>query len=492
VNYVFTGVAQPFDGTENNLGMTRVAILHPILVLTVCLAAACGGSGDSTSQTPMVPSIPTPAITTSSLAVAAASLGYSQPVQAAGGSNAGYTWSVIRGALPPGIFLRGGTPTATLMGVPTVIGTFQFTLQVRDSNGQIGTRDLAVEVKQAIITTVAGTGVKGYSGDGGLATAAQLNNPWGVATDTAGNLLIADRGNHRIRRVNIQSGIINTIAGTGLQGSNGDGGLATAAELSLPSNIALDSLNNLFIADQGNNRIRQVNAQTGIITTVAGTGSQGCSGPTCFSGDGGAAITAQLWRPWGVSWLGVLNIADTENHRVRQVDAQTGIITTVAGTGHQGYSGDGSAATGAQLFTPLAVAVDAGGNLFIADTQNHRIRRVDFLTGVITTVAGNGVGGFSGDGGPATASALWNPSGVAIDGAGNLLIVDQFNNRIRLVNAQTGIITTVAGTGVAGFNGDNLTATAAQLWNPSGITIDTVGNLLIVDSFNNRIRRVGP
>ena len=144
------------------------------------------------------------------------------------------------------------------------------------------------------------------------------------------------------------------------------------------------------------------------------------------------------------------------------------------------------------MFTPLAVAVDTGGNLFIADTQNQRIRRVDFLTGVITTVAGNGVGGFSGDGGPATASALWNPSGVAIDGAGNLLIVDQFNNRIRLVNAQTGIITTVAGTGTAGFNGDNLAATASQLWNPSGVAIDTAGNLLIVDNFNNRIRRVGP
>lgn len=472
--------------------MTRLTILHSVLVLTVCLAAACGGGGDSTSQTPTVSPTPTPSITTSSLAVAAASLGYSQPVQAAGGSNAGYTWSVIRGALPPGIFLSGGTPTATLMGIPTVIGMFQFTLQIRDSNGQIGTRDLAIEVKQAIITTVAGIGSQGSSGDGGLATAAQLNRPWGVATDTAGNLLIADRGNHRVRRVNIQSGIINTIAGTGLQGSNGDGGLATAAQLSLPSNIALDSLGNLFIADQANNRIRQVNAQTGIITTVAGTGSQGCGGPTCFSGDGGAATAAQLWRPWGVSWLGVLNIADTENHRVRQVNAQTGIITTVAGTGLQGYSGDGGAATGAQLFTPLAVAVDTGGNLFIADTQNHRIRRVDFLTAVITTVAGNGVGGFSGDGGPATASSLWNPSGLAIDGAGNLLIVDQFNNRIRMVNLQTGIITTVAGTGTAGFNGDNLTATAAQLWNPSGIAIDTVGNLLIVDNFNNRIRRVGP
>ena len=236
--------------------------------------------------------------------------------------------------------------------------------------------------------------------------------------------------------MNIQSGIINTIAGTGLQGSNGDGGLANAAQLSLPSNVALDSLGNLFIADQANNRIRQVNAQTGIITTVAGTGSQGCGGPPCFSGDGGAATAAQLWRPWGVSLLGVLNFADTENHRVRQVNAQTGIITTVAGTGLQGYSGDGGAATGAQLFTPLAVAVDTGGNLFIADTQNHRIRRVDFLTAVITTVAGNGVGGFSGDGGPATASSLWNPSGLAIDGAGNLLIVDQFNNRIRMVNCR--------------------------------------------------------
>lgn len=468
-----------------------------VFAFALCLTAACGGGGDSTSQTPPPPAASVPAITTTSFAVTAATLGYSQPVQAAGGSNAGYTWSVIGGALPPGIFLSSGTPTATLGGTPTVIGTYQFRLQVKDSNGQVGTRDLSIEVKQAIITTVAGTGSQGSSGDGGLATAAQLNSPWGVATDAAGNLFIADRNTHRVRRVDFLTGVITTVAGNGTQcalPSNpcGDGGAATLAQLSTPSNVSVDSLGNLLIADQSNNRIRQVNAQTGIITTVAGTGSQGCGGPTCFSGDGGAATAAELWRPWGVAWLNVLYIADTENHRVRQVNPQTGIITTVAGTGNQGYSGDGGAATAAQLFTPLAVAADTGGNLFIADTQNHRIRRVDFLTRVITTVAGNGVGGFSGDGGSATASALWNPSGVAIDGAGNLLIVDQFNNRIRLVNAQTGVITTVAGTGTAGFNGDNLTATAAQLWNPSGVAIDTAGNLLIVDNFNNRIRRVGP
>ncbi|MDO8355525.1 MAG: hypothetical protein Q7U76_03950 [Nitrospirota bacterium] len=329
-------------------------------------------------------------------------------------------------------------------------------------------------MRQAVITTVAGTGVQGASGDGGLATSAQLYGPWGVTVEAGGNFLIA---NATIRRVDAQSGIITTVAGTELMGAR---------------NVALDPLGNLYIADQGSNLIRQVNAQTGIVTTVAGTGSLGCVGPTCFSGDGGAATAAQLWRPWGVAWHGVLYIADTENHSIRQVNLQTGIITTVAGRGFQGYNGDGIVATTASLFTPLAVAADTAGNLFIADTQNHRIRRVDFLTRIITTVAGNGVGGFSGDGGPATATALWNPSGVAIDGAGNLLIVDQYNNRIRSVNAQTGIITTVAGAGTVGFNGDNLTATAAQLWNPSGVAIDAAGSLLIVDNFNNRIRRVGP
>lgn len=478
--------------------MTRLTILHSLLALIVCLAAACVGGGDSTSpptpspQTSQPPAVSIPTITTTSLPVAAATLGYSQLVQATGGSNAGYGWAVIGGALPPGIVLNSGTPAAMLRGTPTQIGTFQFRLQVQDSNGQIGTQDLSIEVKQATITTVAGTGLEGSSGDGDLATVAQLGRPWGVVVDAAGNILIADRGNHGVRRVDFLTGIITTVAGMRGQGTSGDGGLATAAQLSLPSNVAVDSLGNLFIADQGSNRIRQVNALTGIITTVAGTGSPGCSGPTCFSGDGSAATAAQLWRPWGVAWGGDLYIADSENHRVRRVNAQTGIITTVAGTGNQGYSGDGSAATGAQLFTPLAIAVDAEGNLFIADLQNHRIRRVDFQTGIITTVAGNGVGGFSGDGGPATASALWNPSGVAIDGAGNLLVVDQRNNRIRSVNAQTGIITTVAGTGTAGFNGNNLLATAAQLWNPSGIAVDAAGNLLIVDNFNNRIRRVGP
>lgn len=467
-------------------------IVGAVFASVLCLTTACGGGGDSTSQT-LPPSLASvPAITTNNFAVAAATLGYSQPVQAIGGSNVGYAWSVVGGALPPGILLSSGTPTATLRGTPTAIGTFQFRLQVKDSNGQVGTRDLSIEVKQAVITTVAGTGVEGVSGDGGVATAAQLARPWGVASDAAGNLMIADRGNHRVRLVNFQTGIITTIAGTGSQGFSGDGSSANGAQLSLPSNVALDSLGNLFIADASNHRIRQVNAQTGTITTVAGTGSQGCSGETCFSGDGGAATAAQLWNPWGVAWQSVFYIADTRNHCVRQVNPQTGIITTVAGLGSQGYSGDSVAATAAKLFTPLAVAVDTDGSLFIADAQNHRIRRVDVLTGVITTVAGNGVGGFSGDGGPATASALWNPSGVAIDGAGNLLIVDQYNNRIRSVDSQTGIITTVAGTETAGFNGDNLAATAAQLWNPSGISIDAVGNLLIVDNFNNRIRRVGP
>lgn len=451
-----------------------------------------GGGGDSTPQTSPPPTVSIPTISTTSLPAAAATLGYRQLVEASGGSNAGYVWSVVAGSLPPGIVLSSGTPAATLRGTPTQIGNFQFRVQVQDSSTQVAARDLSIEVKQAIITTVAGTGAQGFAGDGGLATAAQLSRPWGIGVDAVGNLLISDRDNLRVRMVNAQTGIITTVAGTGLQGFSGDGGAATAGQLSLPTNVALDSQGNLFIADQGNNRIRHVNSQTGIITTVAGNGSPGCNGPTCYSGDGGAATAAQLWRPWGVAWGSNLYIADTENRRIRRVDAQSGVITTVAGTGSQSYNGDGIPATTANLFTPLAVAIDRGANLFIADTQNHRIRRVDALTGIITTVAGNGVAGFSGDGGPATASELWNPSGVAIDVVGNLLIVDQFNHRIRSVNAQTGTITTVAGTGTAGFNGDNLAATAAQLWNPSGVAIDTAGNLLIVDNFNNRIRRVGP
>jgi len=325
------------------------------------------------------------------------------------------------------------------------------------------------------ITTIAGTGVAGYSGDGGQATSTQLNFPLGVNVDAQGNVFVADTSNNRVRKIN--GGIITTIAGTGTAGFAGDGGQATSAQLNIPGGVAVDAQGNVYIADEDNHRVRKISG--GIITTVAGNGVAG------YSGDGGQATSAQLNFPHGVTVdaQGNVFIVDTSNNRVRKVSG--GIITTVAGNGVAGFSGDGGQATSAQLNFPRQVAVDAQGNLYIADTVNHRVRKV--TGGVITTFAGTGVAGFSGDGGQATSAQLNFPRGVALDAAGNLYIADD-NSRIRKVSG--GVITTIAGTGVAGFSGDGGQATSAQLNFPWGLAVDASGNLYIGDYTNNRVREI--
>ena len=328
------------------------------------------------------------------------------------------------------------------------------------------------------ITTVAGSGIYGFSGDGGPATSAELSYPFGVAVDASGNLFIADSDGNRIRKVSA-NGIITTVAGNGSTGFAGDGGPATSASLSQPGGVTVDVSGNLFIADTLNNRIRKVSAN-GIITTVAGNGSVG------FAGDGGAATSATLSQPEGVTVdaVGNLFIADTLNGRIRKVSANS-IITTVAGGGRLG---DGGPATLAELSFPFGVAVDAFGNFFIADSLNNRIRKVS-ANGIITTVAGNGSVGFAGDGGPATSASLSQPEGVTVDTSGNLFIADRDNNRIREVSV-TGIITTVAGNGTGGFSGDGGPATSASLSLPYGVAVDAHGSLFIADGLNNRIRKV--
>jgi sugar lactone lactonase YvrE len=339
-----------------------------------------------------------------------------------------------------------------------------------------------VDAATGIITTVAGDGGSGFSGDGGPATSASLSFPEGVAVDASGNLFIADAGNSRIGRVDAATGIITTVAGVGAGGFSGDGGPATSASLFFPEGVAVDALGNLFIADTSNNRVRRVDAATGIITTVAGDGASG------FSGDGGPATSASLNSPRGVAVdaSGNLFIADFSNDRVRRVDAVTGTITTVAG----GVFGDGGPATGASLNRPFEVAADGSGNLLIADFSNNRVRRVDAATGIITTVAGDGAFGFSGDGGPATSASLGFPSGVAVDSSGNLFIADFSNRRIRRVDAATGIITTVAGDGGSRFSGDGGPATSASFSSPRGVAVDASGNLFIAVRGNSRVRRV--
>ncbi len=343
-----------------------------------------------------------------------------------------------------------------------------------------------VAIGAGIITTVAGTGAQGYGGDGGPAVGAPLNFPTGVAADTAGNLFIADAGNNRVRRVDAATGVITTVAGTGESDHNGDGIPATAANLGNPIGVAVDAAGNLFIADYGNNRVRRVDTATGFITTVAGTGIGG------YGGDGGPAAGASLLSPAAVAVdaVGNLFIADQGNYRVRRVDAVTGVITTVAGSDVQGYGGDGGPATDAALITPTGVAVDAAGNLFIADSYNSRVRRVDAVTGVITTVAGTSGAGFGGDGGPAAAAPLAYPAAVAVDAAGNLFITDSGNGRVRRVDAVTGLISSVAGDGTFAYGGDGGPAAGASLNLPTGAAVDAGGNLFIADYGNNRVRKV--
>lgn len=286
--------------------------------------------------------------------------------------------------------------------------------------------------------------------------------------------------------MNAQSGIITLIAGSGVAGYSGDGGSATISQLNTPSGVFLDQQGSLYIADSANNVIRRVDAQTNLITTVAGTGTAG------FAGDGGPATSAQLNYPTDVAVdaAGDIFIADYQNQCVREVNAQSGIIATVAGDGVAGYSGDGGSATSAELNYPFGIALSLTVDIFIADYTNNRIRRVDARSGLITTVAGNGMGGYAGDGGAASSAELNLPSGVFIDQAGDIFIADSVNNVVRRVDANTGLIATVAGDGIAGLSGDGSLAVSAELSFPMGVAVDATGQMWIADSANNRIRQV--
>jgi uncharacterized protein (TIGR03437 family) len=335
-------------------------------------------------------------------------------------------------------------------------------------NGDSVVREITV-AKQ-YINRVAGNGTAGFSGDGSAATKAQLNFPTGMALDSSGNIYVADSLNHRIRK--ISGGSISTIAGNGILSYSGDGGPAPSAQLNAPGAVAVDSSGNFYIADTLNSVVRKVSS-SGTITTFAGNGTAG------FGGDGSAAGSAQLNRPQGVAVdsSGNVYVADTQNGRVRKISG--GIITTVAGSSTQGFGGDGAVATSAALFVPIGLAVDSANNLYIADFTNNRVRKVSASTGIITTVAGNGNSGYSGDGGPAVNAALNGPVGVAVDSNGNLYIADLNNNVVREVSG--GNITTVAGDGLPGVSGDGGPATAAMVGNPTGIAVDSAGNLYITN-----------
>jgi sugar lactone lactonase YvrE len=316
------------------------------------------------------------------------------------------------------------------------------------------------------------------------ATSIPLLLPSAIVFDPAGNLYLADTANHVIRKVDL-TGAIVTLAGNGTQGFSGDNGPATAAQLDSPQGLALDKANNLYIADTHNHRIRRIDAVTGLITTIAGTGTPG------FSGDSAPATAARLSLPTALAadTQNNLYLADTGNHRIRVILAATGEIVTLAGNGTQGFSGDNGLATAASIDSPTGLAVDAADNLYLADTHNHRIRRIAAATGLITTLAGTGIQGFSGDNGPANASTLALPQGLTLDAANNLYLADTENHRIRRVDATTGLLTTVAGTGTQGFSGDSGLATAASLDTPTSTALSPASLLTLADTGNQRIRQ---
>ncbi len=333
------------------------------------------------------------------------------------------------------------------------------------------------------INTVAGSANYGYAGDGGQATIAELRNPLGVIVDTSGNLYIGDFANNVVRKVDVL-GVITTIAGTGTGGYNGDNIQATAAQINGPGGLGLDSAGNVYISELYGYRIRKVDIITGIITTVAGSGSGG------GGGDGGQATVAQISFATDVKFdkKGNFYIADESTGRVRKVD-KSGIITTIAGNGSYGFYGDGGPATAAEMADPTGVAIDAKGNVYIGDQSNNRVRMVD-TSGIITTIAGIGNPGFYGDGGPATAAELNHPEELAIDAAGNLYIDDEGTSAIRMIDP-SGMISTVAGIGSsAGFFGDGGSAIAAELSGPQGVCVDKSGNIFIADYGNSRVREV--
>ena len=313
-----------------------------------------------------------------------------------------------------------------------------------------------------------------------------MKNPTSVAVDALGNIYIADTNNYRIRKVTKSTGVITTVVGTGYPTQGDDGGQATSTDINPPLVVAVDKSGNIYFISYYSSCIRLVTASTGTITTAAGE----CVTPAAYKGDGGPATSARLSDPSGVAVdaSGNIYIADKSNNCIRMVTKSTGVINTVAGGGDGARLGDGGQATTAYIELPYGVAVDASGNIYISQPYNDRIRMVTKSTGVITTVAGTGKSGYSGDGGLATSATFNRPHGVAVDASGNIYIAEEYGNYIRMVTQSTGVIMTLAGDGNSSYSGDGGLAISASLNRPVGVALDASGNIFIADSSNNRVR----
>ena len=339
-----------------------------------------------------------------------------------------------------------------------------------------------------IITTVAGNGEVGYSGDAGPAIEAALNNPFDVVFDVAGNLIFTDTFSHCIRRVDAASGVITTIAGTTEVGYSGDGGPAMAVRFNEPYGMATDGSGALYVADRLNAVVRRIDATSGIVTRFAGTGEKG------FGGDGGPADRAGMVEPNGLAFsrdCSRLYIADVSDNRVRVVDMASGTISTFAGTGAAAHDGDGGPAIAAGVFGARAVGVrPSDGAVYVMERQGSCLRLVEPEGGAISTVSSTGETGYGGDGGPIAAAIYDRPKEMTVDGDGDVLVVDTENHVIRLIDWAAGQVTTIAGTGQSGFNGDDIPATQATLGRPHGVAIGPDGSFYIGDTENHRIRKV--
>jgi streptogramin lyase len=336
------------------------------------------------------------------------------------------------------------------------------------------------------IVTFAGTGKPGYSGDGGPATHAQLNNPYGLARGPEGGLYICDMDNHVVRKIT-RDGIISTVAGTGNRGYSGDGGIATRAELNEPYEVRFDKQGNIFFVEMRNGVVRRVDAKTKIISTIAGTGKAG------FSGDGGAATSATLNQPHSIQLdpIGDLFICDIGNHRIRKVDMKTGTISTFAGTGERTAIRDGAKISGAPLNGPRAIDFDKVGNLWLALREGNWVYKFDLKAATIHHVAGTGQKGFTGNGGPAKQATLSGPKGLSIAPNGSVYLTDTESHSIRMIDLRRGTIELIAGTGERGDgpDGDPL---KCKLSRPHGVFVDADGKIFVGDSEAHRVRVILP